>query len=345
MRLSNYILYGTTAFIVCLAIGYSIYIAFPSNDEPSVGSVELEKNLERMTSKNASLLDDIKALTHEKIDADTALKKATGISKKRDDEIAKLNEQLTALSATNKSQTDILNQQVITDLVGLLKCSVTEIANQTNFSLKENVRMRGLLASANQKLIASQQRIDTLTSQVSRMQLVNAAKNQPSKQSPLIPPFQMKGQPNGDANPKADPSKKEAQQLANLGKSGGNDTEGRDKEDSDDAVNPKATKDDVPQNTVIADDSRKETATRETPSENEIALSKERQRLITLVTKLQSELQNRENLLLAQSSLIEDLEKQTTRTETTFRRNLGTESNDESPKPFREIGTFKSVIR
>lgn len=345
MRLSNYILYGTTAFIVCLAIGYSIYIAFPKNNQTSVGPAEFKKSLEQMTLVNASLEAEIKELTREKIDANEALKKATEISKKRDDEIAKLNEQLATLSAIKKSKADILNQQVITDLVGLLKCSVTEIANQTNFSLEENVRMRGLLASANEKLIASQQRIDTLSSQVSRMQLVNAAQNQPSEHSPLIPPFQMKRQQAGGANPKADPSKKETQQLANLDKSEGNDKEGRDKEDSGEAGNPKATNDGAMQNTEFADNRRKETASRAVPSENEIALSKERQRLINLVSKLQSKLENRENLLLAQSSLIEELEKQSTRTETTFRRKLETESTDESPKPFREIGTFKSVIR
>lgn len=336
MRLSNYILYGTTAFIVCLAIGYSIYIAFPKNNETNVRPVELEKSLERMTSENASLLADIKALTREKNDANAALEKATGISKKRDDEIAKLNEQLTALSATNKSPTDILNQQVITDLVGLLKCSVTEIANQTNFALEENVKLRDLLARANQKLIASQQRIDTLSSQVSRLQLVNAAQEKPSKQAPLIPPLQLNGQPEGDTSPVADPQKKEAEQVASLDAGeGGKEEASRSGGATDTALGK----------TAVAEKSREETGSRETPSENELALSKERQRLMNMVSELQSKLKNREHLLLEQSMLIEDLEKQSTRTETTFRRNLGTESSDGPPKPFREIGTFKSVIR
>ena len=335
MRLSNYILYGTTAFIVCLAIGYSIYIAFPKNNDTNVRSVELEKSLERMTSENASLLTDIKALTREKSDANAALVKATEISKRRDDEIAKLNEQLTALSATKKSPTDLLNQKVITDLVGLLKCSVTDIANQTNFALEENVKLRDLLARANQKLIASQQRIDTLSSQMSRLQLVNASQVRDSTQAPLIPPFQLNGQPKRDTNPTADRQKKEAKQVANLGK--GKDGEGM--SESQDASEKELG------NTGVAKKSREETASREAPSKNELALSQERQRLMKMVSELQSKLKNREHLLLEQSALIEDLEKQSTRTETTFRRNLGTESSDKPPQPFREIGTFKSVIR
>ena len=97
------------------------------------------------------------------------LSKATEVSKNRNGEIAKLEEQLANLKAANKSPTDALNQQVIADLLRLLKCPIAELTNRTKFSLDQNISLQQLLTNANQKLSESQKKIDTLSSQVSRL--------------------------------------------------------------------------------------------------------------------------------------------------------------------------------
>ncbi len=333
MRLSNYILYGTTAIIFCLAVGYAVYIAFPGDRRPDSVNAELKSSLEKISEENKNLRADFTQAVAKKEAAEEALGKATEVSKKRNDEIAKLEEQLASLSAANQSPTDNLNQQVIADLLGLLKCPITELANRTKFSLDQNVSLQQLLTNANQKLSESQKKIDTLSSQVSRLQLANNAVTQTKENTPLIPPLMMEGSENaagGEIEKRNMFADKVASKIA--------------------GQSPAPIQENIQTRDVNA--KSVETATRRTPSENEIALSKERERLLSVVAELQLELKNRENLLLAQTSLIEDLKKQSSRTETTFRQNLdGTILNTSptirnvSPKPFREIGTFKTINR
>ena len=324
MRLSNYILYGTTAIIFCLAVGYSVYIAFNGDPRPDFGNADLNASLEKISEENKNLRAEFNQAVAEKENAEKALSKATEVSKNRNGEIAKLEEQLANLKAANKSPTDALNQQVIADLLRLLKCPIAELTNRTKFSLDQNISLQQLLTNANQKLSESQKKIDTLSSQVSRLQLADTSITQTNEKTPLIPPLKTGGIDN--------PADGEIAKSDN----------------SADEVAARIARQSAvpnPENIQTPDANSKsfESAARHTPSENEIALSKERERLLSVVSELQSELKNRENLLFAQTSLIDDLKKRSPRIETTFRQNVDGTIRKVSPQPFREIGTFKSI--
>ena len=107
MRLSNYILYGTTAIIFCLAVGYSVYIAFNVRSASRLRQCRSKRKPGKdFRRKQKTCGPNSNQAVAARENAEKALSKATEVSKNRNGEIAKLEEQLANLKAANKSPTD-----------------------------------------------------------------------------------------------------------------------------------------------------------------------------------------------------------------------------------------------